>query len=199
MLADGEVAIGLTFNPNEAADEIAAGSLLKSVYSYRRRGGTSATRTSSPSRSDAHAEAGAQVMERLHAPTAGAGAQGQHRRVQRLDRARRRPAAATKRALFTATRVAGSVLQPAGREPHASWVRAAGARVDAALQHSVCGPPDAARRTVRLARGLVAALFALSLVAALALRPARRARRGAWQALLDDPRLRARRSPPARA
>lgn len=35
MLADGELLVGLTFNPNEAANEIAAGRLPSTVYSWQ--------------------------------------------------------------------------------------------------------------------------------------------------------------------
>ena len=40
MVADGELWIGFSFNPNDAANRIAAKSLPASVYSYQHRGGT---------------------------------------------------------------------------------------------------------------------------------------------------------------
>jgi putative thiamine transport system substrate-binding protein len=40
MMADGELMLALTFNPNEAANEIAAGRLAKSVKSFQFDGGT---------------------------------------------------------------------------------------------------------------------------------------------------------------
>lgn len=40
MFADGELALALTFNPNDAANEIVAGRLAKSVVSYQFRSGT---------------------------------------------------------------------------------------------------------------------------------------------------------------
>lgn len=40
MLADGELLLGLTFNPNEAANEIAAGRLPASVYSWQNERGS---------------------------------------------------------------------------------------------------------------------------------------------------------------
>ncbi len=40
MMADGELLLALTFNPNEAANEIAASRLPKSVYSYQFDSGT---------------------------------------------------------------------------------------------------------------------------------------------------------------
>jgi putative thiamine transport system substrate-binding protein len=124
MLADGEVAIGLTFNPNEAANEIAAGSLPKSVYSYQHRGGTIGNTHFLAIPFNARAKAGAQVaIDFLLSPRAQARkadiAEWGDPTVLAVDRL---PAA--ERALFTATRVAGSVLQPAPAlpEPHASWV-----------------------------------------------------------------------------
>ena len=51
MLADGELAISLTFNPNEVANEIAAKRLPESVVRTSMLAAPSATRTSSPSRS----------------------------------------------------------------------------------------------------------------------------------------------------
>ena len=40
MVADGELLLGLTFNPNEAANEIAAGRLADTVYSWQNAGGS---------------------------------------------------------------------------------------------------------------------------------------------------------------
>ncbi|NUO72146.1 MAG: ABC transporter substrate-binding protein [Frateuria sp.] len=40
MMADGELLLAMTFNPNEAASEIAAQRLPASVYSWQHRGGT---------------------------------------------------------------------------------------------------------------------------------------------------------------
>ena len=40
MMADGELLVALTFNPNEAANEIAARRLADSVYSWQMTGGT---------------------------------------------------------------------------------------------------------------------------------------------------------------
>ena len=40
MVADGELMIGLTFNPNEAANEIAANRLPETVYSWQNTGGS---------------------------------------------------------------------------------------------------------------------------------------------------------------
>jgi putative thiamine transport system substrate-binding protein len=124
MLADGELAIGLTFNPNEAANEIAAGNLPKSVYSYQHRGGTIGNTHFLAIPFNARAKAGAQVaIDFLLSPRAQARkadiAEWGDPTVLAIDRL---PAA--ERALFAATRVAGSVLQPAPAlpEPHASWV-----------------------------------------------------------------------------
>ena len=124
MLADGELAIGLTFNPNEAANEIAAGRLPQSVYSYQHRGGTIGNTHFLAIPFNARAKAGAQVaIDFLLSP------QAQARKADIAEwgdptvlAVERLPAA--ERALFAATRVAGSVLQPAPAlpEPHASWV-----------------------------------------------------------------------------
>ena len=124
MLADGELAIGLTFNPNEAANEIAAGRLPKSVYGYQHRGGTIGNTHFLAIPFNARAKAGAQVaIDFLLSPRAQARkadiAEWGDPTVLDIERL---PAA--ERALFAATRVAGSVLQPAPAlpEPHASWV-----------------------------------------------------------------------------
>ena len=124
MLADGELAIGLTFNPNEAANEIAAGRLPNSIYSYQHRGGTIGNTHFLAIPFNARAKAGAQVaIDFLLSPRAQARkadiAEWGDPTVLAVERL---PAA--ERALFTATRVAGSVLEPAPAlpEPHASWV-----------------------------------------------------------------------------
>ena len=124
MLADGELAIGLTFNPNEAANEIAAGRLPKSVYGYQHPGGTIGNTHFLAIPFNARAKAGAQVaIDFLLSPRAQARkadiAEWGDPTVLDIERL---PAA--ERALFAATRVAGSVLQPAPAlpEPHASWV-----------------------------------------------------------------------------
>ena len=124
MLADGELAIGLTFNPNEAANEIAAGRLPKSVTSWQFRGGTIGNTHFLAIAFNARAAAGAQVaIDFLLSPLA---------QARKADIAvwgdptvlavERLPAA--ERARFAAARAPGMVeaSAPALPEPHASWV-----------------------------------------------------------------------------
>lgn len=126
MLADGELLMGLSFNPNEAASEITAGRLPASVVSWQHRGGTIANTHFIAIPFNARAKAGAQVMINfLMSPEA------QARKadirvwgdptVLAVDRL---PAA--ERALFMQAAAPGSVQQPAPGlpEPHASWVDA---------------------------------------------------------------------------
>lgn len=61
MVADGELWIGLTFNPNDAANRIAAKSLPASVVSYQHRGGTIGNTHFVAIPFNARAKAGAQV------------------------------------------------------------------------------------------------------------------------------------------
>lgn len=126
MLADGEILISLTFNPNEAATEIAAGRLPASVVSWQHTRGTIANTHFVAIPFNAKAKEGAQVLiDFLLSPLA------QARKadvrvwgdptvlaVDRLD--------AAEKALFKAATAPGQVLQtaPALREPHASWVDA---------------------------------------------------------------------------
>jgi putative thiamine transport system substrate-binding protein len=124
MLADNALDIGLTFNPNEAANEIAAGTLPASVYSYQHRGGTIGNTHFLAIPFNARAKAGAQVaIDFLLSPRAQARkadiTQWGDPTVLAVDRL---PAA--ERALFSALRLPGSVLEPAPAlpEPHASWV-----------------------------------------------------------------------------
>ncbi len=127
MLADGELSISLTFNPNEAANQIVAKALPASVYSYQHRGGTLGNTHFLAIPANARSREGAQVVaDFLLSPTA------QARKaditvwgdptvlaVERLP--------APQRALFAAqAAVPGAVVQPAPTlpEPHASWVDA---------------------------------------------------------------------------
>ena len=124
MLADGELWLALTFNPNEAASEIAAKRLQTTVSSYQFSSGTIGNTHFLAVPFNASAKAGAQVFINFLL-----GAQAQARKadiavwgaptvvaVQRLPLAQR--------AAFAATRVPGQVEHsaPALPEPHASWV-----------------------------------------------------------------------------
>jgi putative thiamine transport system substrate-binding protein len=124
MLADGELAISLTFNPNEAANEIAAKRLPASVTSWQHAGGTVGNTHFLAIPFNARAKEGAQVLiDFLQSPLA------QARKadirvwgdptvlaVERL--------APADRALFAEADAPGGVAVPAPAlaEPHASWV-----------------------------------------------------------------------------
>ena len=125
MVADGELWIGLSFNPNEAANRIAAKSLPASVYSYQHRGGTIGNTHFVAIPFNARAKAAAQVVANfLLSP------QAQARKADiavwgdptvlapdRLD--------ADARKAFE-VHVPGQVERPAPAlpEPHGSWVEA---------------------------------------------------------------------------
>lgn len=124
MMADGELLIALTFNPNEAANEIAANRLPETVTSYQHSGGTIGNTHFLAIPFNARAREGAQVVANfLLSPLA------QARKaditlwgdptVLALDKL---PAA--ERARFGAAALPGQVAQPmpAIAEPHGSWV-----------------------------------------------------------------------------
>jgi len=124
MLADGELAISLTFNPNEAANQIAAKSLPASVVSYQHRAGTIGNTHFLAIPFNARAKQAAQVAANfLLSPLAQARkADIRHwgdPTVLALDKL-----SAADRALFTGAAAPGQVSQPAPvlPEPHASWV-----------------------------------------------------------------------------
>jgi putative thiamine transport system substrate-binding protein len=126
MLADGELHINLTFNPNEAANEIAAKRLPDTVVSWQHTAGTLGNTHFLAIAYNARAKEGAQVLINfLMSPEA----QARKANIQfwgdptvlAVDRL---PAA--EKALFAQGAAPGSVLQaaPALAEPHASWVEA---------------------------------------------------------------------------
>jgi putative thiamine transport system substrate-binding protein len=124
MLADGELLISLTFNPNEAANEIAAKRLPESVTSWQHRGGTIGNTHFLAIPYNARAKEGAQVViDFLQSPAAQARkADIRHwgdPTVLALDKL-----GAAERALFATAGVPGVVAQPAPvlPEPHGSWV-----------------------------------------------------------------------------
>ena len=124
MLADGELAISLTFNPNEAANHIATKTLPASVVSYQHAAGTIGNTHFLAIPFNGRAKAAAQVAANfLLSPLAQA------------RKADIRPwgdptvlalakLSAAERALFSAAAAPGQVIQPAPTlpEPHASWV-----------------------------------------------------------------------------
>ena len=126
MMADGELVMALTFNPNEAANEIAAKRLPATVHSWQFAKGTIGNTHFVAMPYNAPSKAGAQVVANfLLSPAA------QARKADIdvwgdptvLDVARL-PAA--ERARFQSTPRAGQVARttPALPEPHASWVDA---------------------------------------------------------------------------
>ena len=125
MVADGELWIGFSFNPNDAANRIAAGTLPASVYSYQHRRGTVGNTHFVAIPFNARAQAGAQVVANfLLSPEA------QARKADiriwgdpTVLAPERLPAAA--RQAFEAL-APGQLAQPAPTlpEPHGSWVDA---------------------------------------------------------------------------
>ena len=124
MLADGELAISLTFNPNEAANQIAAKALPATVTSYQHAAGTIGNTHFLAIPFNARAKSAAQVTANfLLSPAA------QARKadisvwgdptVLAVDKL-----SAAERALFTAVAAPGQVARPAPvlPEPHGSWV-----------------------------------------------------------------------------
>ena len=126
MLSDGELHINLTFNPNEAANEVAAKRLPTTVVSWQHAAGTVGNTHFLAIAYNARAKEGAQVLINfLMSPQA----QARKANIQfwgdpTVLAVNRLPAA--EKALFTQSPAPGSVLQPAPAlpEPHASWVEA---------------------------------------------------------------------------
>ena len=126
MMADGELHLAFTFNPNEAANEIAEKRLPASVKSYQFVGGTIGNTHFVAIPFNAKAKEGAQVLANfLMSPVAQARkadiSQWGDPTVLALDKLD--PA---QRKLFSAGDVVGQVEKPAPvlPEPHASWVDA---------------------------------------------------------------------------
>ena len=125
MMSDGELLIALTFNPNEAANEIAAKRLADSVYSFQFSRGTIGNTHFLAIPVNARAREGAQVVANFLLSPAGAGAQGRHRPMGRPDRAgagqaqrgRPRPLQRRRRCPGSSSKAMPTIL-----EPHGSWV-----------------------------------------------------------------------------
>ena len=126
MMADGELLLGFTFNPNEAANEIAAKRMAASVASYQFSKGTIGNTHFLAIPFNARAQAGAQVVANfLLSPEA------QARKADIalwgdptvLDIAKLPPA---QQAQFTSGRQPGQVekFMPTLPEPHGSWTSA---------------------------------------------------------------------------
>lgn len=124
MLADGEIAIALSFNPNEAANLIATKALPASVQAYQHGSGTIGNTHFLAIPFNARAKEGAQVaINFLMSPAAQARkadvAVWGDPTVLAIDKL---PAGL--RGAFDAARVAGAVQRaaPTVPEPHGSWV-----------------------------------------------------------------------------
>ncbi|MEP7280539.1 MAG: ABC transporter substrate-binding protein [Rubrivivax sp.] len=125
MLADGELAMSLTFNPNEPANHIADQTLPATVEAFQLDGGTIGNTHFVAIPFNARAPAGAQVVANFlqSAPAQARKADIAHwgdPTVLALDRL-----APAQRALFRdPAQVPGAVRRPAPAwsEPHASWV-----------------------------------------------------------------------------
>ena len=124
MLADGEVLMALTFNPNEPANLVASGELPATTFAWQNSGGTIGNTHFVAIPANAQAKAAAQVTANfLMSPEA------QARKADLavwgdptvLDVAKL-PSA--EQALFTAGDAPGGVKHPAAAipEPHGSWV-----------------------------------------------------------------------------
>jgi putative thiamine transport system substrate-binding protein len=124
MLADGELLMALTFNPNEPANLVASGELPATTIAWQHRNGTIGNTHFVAIPINARARAAAQVVANfLLSP------QAQARKadlkvwgdptVLALSKL-----SAADRKLFAGASVPGSVIQPAPAlpEPHASWV-----------------------------------------------------------------------------
>jgi putative thiamine transport system substrate-binding protein len=123
MLADGELAISLTFNPNEAANEIVAKRLPASVVSWQPRGGSIGNTHFLAVPFNARAKEGAQVLANFLLSPAAQARKADIRHwgdptVLALDKLT--PA---QRALFASGIAPGQVAMsaPTWPEPHASW------------------------------------------------------------------------------
>lgn len=124
LFADGELLLALTFNPNDAANEIAAGRLPASVVSYQFDSGTIGNTHFVAIPFNASAKEGAQVLANFLLS-----AEAQARKadiavwgdptVLALDKL-----APAERARFAAKPMPGQVEKPAPTlpEPHGSWV-----------------------------------------------------------------------------
>jgi putative thiamine transport system substrate-binding protein len=125
MLADGELSISITFNPNEAANLIAAKQLPSTAYSFGFRSGTIGNVHFVAIPVNARAAAGAQVFANfLLSPMA---------QVRKADVAVWGDGTVLNRSLLSASdqaalnkTVPGALIEqvPTLPEPHASWVEA---------------------------------------------------------------------------
>lgn len=125
MLADGELIISLTFNPNEAANHIAGKALPASVQSWQFRGGTVGNTHFLAIPFNARAKAAAQVVADFLLSPAAQARKADIRHwgdptVLALDKL----SPAQRAAFAEGAQAPGAVRQPAPTwpEPHGSWV-----------------------------------------------------------------------------
>ncbi len=124
MVADGELNIGITFNPNEPANLVAAGRMPASTVAWQHRNGTIGNTHFVAIPANAKAKAAAQVFANfLLSPEAQAKKNDLKTWGDPTVLAISKLSSADAQ-LFTATAAAGSVSVPgpALLEPHASWV-----------------------------------------------------------------------------
>ena len=124
MVSDGEVLMGLTFNPSEPANLVATGTLPKTTIAWQNRNGTIGNTHFVAIPINARAKAAAQVTADFLLS-----AEAQARKADIavwgdptvLDMARLSP---SEKALFKSSDAPGAVTQPARTipEPHGSWV-----------------------------------------------------------------------------
>jgi putative thiamine transport system substrate-binding protein len=124
MLADGELAISLTFNPNEVANEIAAKTLPPSVVAYQHSAGTIGNTHFLAIPFNARAKPAAQVVANFMLSPAAQARKADIKvwgdpTVLAVDKL-----PAQERALFAAAAAPGQVAKtaPVILEPHGTWV-----------------------------------------------------------------------------
>ncbi len=124
MLADGELAISLTFNPNEVANEIASKTLPASVVSYQHAGGTVGNTHFLAIPFNARARQAAQVAANFLLSPAAQARKADIRHWGDPTVLATEKLNAADRALFAAAAAPGQVAKPAPTlpEPHGSWV-----------------------------------------------------------------------------
>jgi putative thiamine transport system substrate-binding protein len=124
MMADGELAMALTFNPNEAANEIAAGRLPASVTSYQFDSGTVGNTHFLAIPFNGKAKEGAQVVANFLLSPAAQARKGDIKVWGDPTVLSPAKMSAQDAALFSAAKSPGQVekFAPVIPEPHGSWV-----------------------------------------------------------------------------
>jgi putative thiamine transport system substrate-binding protein len=124
MMADGELALALTFNPNEAANEIAAGRLPASVASYQFDSGTVGNTHFLAIPFNSKVKEGAQVVANFLLSPAAQARKGDIKIWGDPTVLSTSKMSAQDAALFNASKAPGQVekFSPVIPEPHGSWV-----------------------------------------------------------------------------